>query len=392
MSYGTWRRSLRMLATAGGMALVAALANADTGKADPSSAGGADGTVRVREFSIPISRYVSDEARRQMLSPPPAPSPQPDRPPTIEEVRRAHDEILAPTLAKASANYPVSIAERVIANVRTRVVTPKEGVATRNRERLLLNLHGGGFFMGANAEALVESIPVAAVAQMPVITVDYRQGPEYRFPAASDDVVAVYRELLKSHRPGNIGMYGCSAGGILTAMVVAALQKAGIPRPGAIGIYSTGAYANWSGDPAAKGSMGGDSRYWAPVILGQPATALSFPPFTRDTAEKSFLTAYISNVDPADPYVSPGESPQLLAKFPPTLILTGTRAYDMSAAVETHRQLVRSGAEADLHLWDALGHCFFFDTDLPESKEAFDVMAKFFDRHLGQRNRESHAR
>jgi acetyl esterase/lipase len=178
-------------------------------------------------------------------------------------------------------------------------------------------------------------------------------------------------------------MYGCSAGGVLTAMSVAALQKVGLPRPGAIGIYSSGAYANWNGDPAAKGSWGGDSRYWAPPILGQPATALSYPPFTRETAEKSFLTAYISNVDPADPYVSPGESPQLLAKFPPTLILTGTRAYDMSVAVETHRQLVRSGAEADLHLWDAMGHCFFFDTDLPESKEAFDVMAKFFDRHLG---------
>jgi len=54
----------------------------------------------------------------------------------------------------------------------------------------------------------------------------------------------------------------------------------------------------------------------------------------------------------------------------------------MSAAVETHRRLVKAGVEADLHLWDGVGHCFVFDVDLPESKEAYDVTGKFFDRHL----------
>jgi epsilon-lactone hydrolase len=342
------------------------------------------GVIRVPEFRIPLSRYMSAEARRLYTDPPSSPAKVLNwRTATIEEVRASHDEFLAPILARIRADYPVEIADRAIAGVATRVITPPHSVAARNKHRVLLNLHGGGFFMGANAEALVESIPVASVAGIPVITIDYRQGPEHRFPAASDDVIAVYRELLNTYPAGNIGIYGCSAGGSLAAITVAALQKTNLSAPGAIGIFSAGAYAHFSGDPAAKGTWGGDSRFWAPPVLGQPALSLEQPPFTAASAQKSVTTAYISNVDPADPFVSPAESPELLAKFPPTLVLTGTRAYDMSAVIETHRQLIRSGAQAELHLWDGLGHCFFFESHLPESKEAYDVMAKFFDKHLG---------
>jgi epsilon-lactone hydrolase len=93
---------------------------------------------------------------------------------------------------------------------------------------------------------------------------------------------------------------------------------------------------------------------------------------------------YLSKADLRDPLVSPGLSPTVLAKFPPTLLVTGTRAYDMSAAVQTQRELTKVGVEAELHLWDGLGHCFFLDEDLPESKEAYEVIAKFFDGHLGR--------
>ena len=66
------------------------------------------------------------------------------------------------------------------------------------------------------------------------------------------------------------------------------------------------------------------------------------------------------------------------------MILTATRAYDMSAAVETHRQLVKNGVDADLHVWDGLGHCFIFTANLPEAREAYDVVGKFFNSRLGR--------
>ena len=92
---------------------------------------------------------------------------------------------------------------------------------------------------------------------------------------------------------------------------------------------------------------------------------------------------YFSSVDPNDPLVSPINSPEILAKFPPTLIITGTRAFEMSSAVYTHSRLVKLGVDAELHVWEGLFHGFFYNPDVPESRDAYDVIVKFFDRHLG---------
>ena len=72
-----------------------------------------------------------------------------------------------------------------------------------------------------------------------------------------------------------------------------------------------------------------------------------------------------------------------MRRFPPTLLLTGTRSFDLSGAIETHRVLTRLGVEADLQLWDGLYHSFQVNPDMPESKEAYAVIVRFFDLHLG---------
>jgi acetyl esterase/lipase len=77
-------------------------------------------------------------------------------------------------------------------------------------------------------------------------------------------------------------------------------------------------------------------------------------------------------------------APETLANFPPTLIVTATRGFELSAALYTHTQLVRVGVEADLHVWEGLFHGFFYNPDVPESKDAYNVMVKFFDSHLGR--------
>jgi monoterpene epsilon-lactone hydrolase len=71
--------------------------------------------------------------------------------------------------------------------------------------------------------------PIASIGKIKVISVDYRQAPEYAFPSASEDVATVYRELLKTYKPTNIGIYGCSAGGLLTAETIAWFQKEKLP-------------------------------------------------------------------------------------------------------------------------------------------------------------------
>ena len=88
-------------------------------------------------------------------------------------------------------------------------------------------------------------MPIAFVGKFRVISIDYREAPEYSFPAASEDVAKVYAELLKTYKPTNIGIYGCSAGGPLTAESIAWFQKLKLPLPGAVGMFCEGA-AFWT--------------------------------------------------------------------------------------------------------------------------------------------------
>jgi acetyl esterase/lipase len=261
--------------------------------------------------------------------------------------------------------YPVKLSTQTIAGVGADVAEPAGGIAPENRKRVLINLHGGGFLWGAHSGALVEAIPVAAVGRIKVIGVDYRQGPEHVFPAATDDVVAVYRELLKTYPAANIGIYGCSAGGMLTGEVVARLIKDDIELPGAIGTFC-----------GSIAPFGGDSAYVAPALSGDPVGSGPISITER--------LPYFKGARADDPLVIPSNSPAMLKKFPPTLLITGTRDFAMSSVLQSQRLLTNAGVETDLHVWDGMWHSFFSDPELPESKEAYAVMVGFFDRHLGK--------
>ena len=186
-----------------------------------------DGTLHIRDLPVPLSSFLSPEARSYMLhllrDQPFAGGPSAAQ--DIQGYRARQDEIMNWFLKPIRKRYPVNVEHKTIAGIYTDIVTPKDGVAPKNRNRVLLNMHGGGFVSGARTAALVESIPVASVEKIKVITIDYRMGPEYKFPAASEDVAAVYKEILKEYSPQHIGLYGCSAGGMLTAMSIAWFQK-----------------------------------------------------------------------------------------------------------------------------------------------------------------------
>jgi acetyl esterase/lipase len=322
----------------------------------------ADGTVHIPPQTVPLSSYLTPEARAYVTYRLLHPDPPPD--PDIRKERANIDAHLAPLIDKQKTRYPVEIHPETIGGVKALVITPKDGIAPKNQRRVLINLHGGGFSVCAPTCGIIESIPIAGVGKIKVITVDYRQGPEFKFPAASEDVTRVYSELLKQYRPESIGIFGCSAGGMLTAESVAWFQTHALPRPGAIGIFC-----------ASAGDFGGDARYTTPPLDGR------MPPSVR-TGDGRMHLGYFGDADMHDPMVSPVEFESVLGKFPPTLILSGTRAFDYSAGINTHNQLTKLGVEAELHLWDGLFHGFFYDPDVPESRETYEVMVKFFDKYL----------
>lgn len=321
-----------------------------------------DGTVEVPAQSVPVSSFLSPEAKRYVAT-----HLKDMRDPNATYTEKGIPRFMMPYLERQKALFPLTVDDTKIDSVHVYVFTPKDGVSQRNSDRVLIDLHGGGFSGCWPGCALLESMPLASLGKFRVISVDYREGPDNIFPAASEDVATVYRNLLKKYRPENIGIYGCSAGGGLTAMSIAWFVKHNIPLPGAIGIFCAS---------AGNIGAGGDSTYFA-WPLGE--ARLATPP----PASPNRRTGYFSGTDPKDPLVAPINSPEVLAKFPPTLMITGTRDFALSGALYTHSQLVKLGVDAQLHVWDGLFHGFFYNPDVPESQDAYQVMVRFFDKNLG---------
>jgi epsilon-lactone hydrolase len=356
-------RILRLPLAAASIFLCTGLTSTTLRAQNASPAFHADGSVTSPAATVPYSDLASPEARAffpKMLA---AGSKAPPITAPIEQNRAFYDRMNSDRAARMEKLYPVKIHSETIAGVGTDVVLPVQGVSAENRDRVLINLHGGGFLWGAHSGGLVESIPIASIGRIKVITVDYRQGPEHTFPAASDDVEAVYRALLKQYKPADIGIYGCSAGGILTAEAVARIITDKLPVPGAIGTFC-GSLLN----------VTGDSAYVAPLLNGQ-----GVPTHTLGMAD----LPYFHGANPNDPLVQPGLSPTLLAKFPPTLLITGTRDTTMSSVIYSQQLLDKAGVQTELHVWEGMWHSFFSDPELPESKDAYRVMVRFFLHHLG---------
>jgi monoterpene epsilon-lactone hydrolase len=318
-----------------------------------------DGAVEVPPQTVPVSSFLSPEGKDYVTE-----HLKDMQNPEILKQDAGVPRFMKGYLARDYELFAVEKKDEKVGGVHAYVYTPKPGVSAKNQDRVLINLHGGGFSGCWPGCAELESIPVSAMGRIEVISVDYREGPDYKFPAASEDIASVYLELLKTHKPHDIGIYGCSAGGMLTSL--AWFQKHSLPSPGAVGIFCA----------SAGGIFGGDALYTA-VPLGEARVSPPMVPGARPPL------SYFAGTDPKDPLVSPINSPEILAKFPPTLIITGTRGFELSSALYTHEQLVKLGIDAELHVWEGLFHGFFYNVDVPESRDALNVIVRFFDRHLG---------
>ena len=324
-----------------------------------------DGVVHVPAFDLPPSGLASAEARIAQMRRARMPAGIPPVDLDIAVVRKGLEAMLAPQVANMRETYAVTIEDADIGGVRTQIISPADRAS--DDSRILINLHGGGFSMCADACALLESIPVAALSGIPVVTVDYRMAPEATHPAAIEDLEKVYRQVLGFHQAKHIGIYGCSAGGFLTAQAAAWFPSQGLPMPGAIGVFGAGGVR----------SAAGDSAYVTAYIDGSfPAPAKFSDPAVDSTR------GYFAGSDLADSVISPALHLDALANFPPTLIITGTRAMDLSPAVYTNSQLMKAGVRTTLIVGEAMGHCYIYDSQLPEARDAHHAIANFFVEHL----------
>jgi acetyl esterase/lipase len=276
--------------------------------------------------------------------------------------RRA--KLLIAGLPAMKAKLGVKVEETKIAGVHCFIVTPNK-IALENRRRLLIHVHGGGYVFGPGEAALPEAIMMAGFGGYKVISVDYRMPPDFPYPAALDDAMAVWKEVLRSHERHRLAIFGTSTGGAMTLAMVLRARDEKLPLPAAIAPGTPWSDIDKIGDSYASNEWVDNELVTWDGWLGRAAKL------------------YANGTSLKNPYISPiyGD----FKGFPPTILTSGTRDLFLSNTVRTHRKLRRAGVIADLNVYEGQSHAQYqMNIDAPETKETFTDIAKFFDRYLKQ--------
>jgi epsilon-lactone hydrolase len=265
---------------------------------------------------------------------------------------------------EAREKLGVTMEETVISGVKAFILSPKV-IPAVNQNRLLVHVHGGGYVYNPGEAGTGEATLMAAYGGFKVVSIDYRMPPDFPYPAAMDDAMAVWKTVLTRQDPRNIAIFGTSTGGGMTLAMILRAKAEGLALPAAIA----------PGTPWSDLTETGDSyrtNEWVDNVL------VSYHGYLGRAAE-----LYANGHDLKDPQLSPiyGD----FTGFPPAILTSGTRDLFLSLTVLTHRKLRRAGVEAELQVFEGMSHAqYVFDAFAPETKETFGEIARFFDKHLGK--------
>lgn len=276
--------------------------------------------------------------------------------------------IEADTEAKSAAvqavidESPISVERDEIAGVTAYHVIPDE-IEPIHEDHLFVHVHGGAYILNGELASVGEALAIALGTKMRAVSVDYRMAPHHPYPAAVDDVVAVYRHLLTQRPARSMAMGGSSAGGGITLSAIQGLIELGVDVPGALFI----------GTPGSDLSGTGDTFYT------NEGVDRNIP--TYDGIIEAMVRLYAGDLELTDPRISPIYGS--FDGFPPTLLVSGTRDLFLSNTVRTHAKLRQAGAKADLLVYEGVSHAdYLAESEAPESQHFLAELDRFFARQL----------
>ncbi len=226
--------------------------------------------------------------------------------------------------------------------------------------RTVLFFHGGGYVFGSPRLMRPISCHLAAAAEAPVFSLDYRLAPEHPCPAAIEDALAAFDFLVSGGaRPEEIFVGGDSAGGGLALALVQALVAAGRPTPGGAFLISP-----WA-DLTASG---------AAIEENDQKDAM----FTADTIRRGGAR-YAGTLALNDPRVSP-----LFGGFkglPPLFICVSQDEVLRDDGIRAAEKAKEAGVSVELRIERGLVHIWpLFAPIVPESMRTIRQIADFIRR------------
>jgi acetyl esterase/lipase len=271
--------------------------------------------------------------------------------PSTEEMAAAAVQFLGPLASRFEGSEEV-IALAHGAKLYRMAPAGRKG---RRAEVAHFDIHGGGFVAGGGEMCRLLARIRAKEYGVEVFAVDYRLAPLHQYPAALDDCMAAYREVLARIESSALAVAGASAGGNLAAALMLRAHDEGLPMPAAL-LLQTPAV-----DIADVGDTRHTNRYLDLNLYGGNGEGPN---------------GYAGSADPTDPYLSPiyGAFPK---EWPRTMLTSGTRDLLLSDTVRMHRALRRAGIEAELHVSEASPHGGFMGANAPEDAEIMAECRRF---------------
>jgi acetyl esterase/lipase len=226
----------------------------------------------------------------------------------------------------------------------------------------LVYVHGGGFVSGSARANLLTAALAADTSGRVVHSIDYTLAPRATWREIQAQVLAAWSAIVETSDRAP-GLIGDSAGGCIAAAATLALRDQGLPRPGALVLFSP--VVDLAGEGDTNRTLAAYDYLDAEVLA--PA-----------------IRAYADAAEWSDPLVSPIKA-DFTRGYPPILLQVGTREILLSDSVRLHRALRAAGQVSQLEVYEGMPHVFQpMLADTPEGQAAWREVAAFWDQHLGQ--------
>lgn len=245
----------------------------------------------------------------------------------------------------------VQIEPALINNVHTYWFTPANAVANR----LLVYLHGGVYALGSVRSHGSWVSHLAYRLNATVLFVDYALAPERPYPAANQDVLAVYKALLTDYPDYEIGFIGDSAGGGLIVSAVGNMLSQHLPLP-----YAAAMISPWINLLTTNSSYA--SNQAKDPVLNQQIIAGATDMYLNGTA-----------IELANP------AALVLSSFPPVLVMVGSDEVLLDDSVAFYQQIKAVQADSTLTIYKDQHHVWPLSAiDSDASQQLLAQMQTFF--------------